>query len=68
VLGDFEQSEAELKAPVAFGRRELEPADEGPDRRFSGRAPGDVTADRREAAAHVRLIRRAVIHDTDRRK
>src|SRR6185312_13194041 len=66
--GDFEQSEAELKAPVAFGRRELEPADERLDRRFSGRAPADVTTERREAAAHVRLIWRAVIHDTDRRK
>src|SRR5712671_2042591 len=56
VPGNLEQTEAEPKAPVAFGRRELEPADEGLDRRFSGRAPADVTAERRETAADVRLI------------
>src|SRR5438093_1279858 len=53
---------------TAFGRRELEPADEGLDRRFSGRAPADVTAEWREAVAHLCLIRRAVIHDAERRK
>src|SRR5437762_7709100 len=66
--GNFEQSESKLKTPIGPRRREMEPADQRLDRRLLCAAPGDVTAERREAAAHVRLIRRAVIHDTDRRK
>src|SRR5829696_5827762 len=66
--GNFEQSESKLKSPIGPRRREMEPADQRLDRRLLGAAPGDVTAEWREAAAHVSLIRRAVIDDTDRRE
>src|SRR4051812_9250571 len=66
--GNFEQSESKLKSPIGPRRREMEPANQRLDRRLLGAAPGDVTAERREAAAHVSLIRRAVIDDTDRRE
>jgi len=63
VFGNLEQSEAQLKTPLLLAAVNWRLAMSGLIGASSAVAPVDVTAERTKAAAHIHLVRDAVLDD-----